>query len=380
MASVVVSLSPTGSGAPSAADGATPLAGCAGDENQATGQAFSLLMKQTGKKAKADDLLLALTAAPAVPQVATPLHSLPVAGMLLPQALPQPVDAAPRQVGHDTSGSLPTAPANGAGQAVMAALAGSKAVKLGDSKTASNLPASNATGDDAHPAPPPGHDLAAQFAPPSDVGNVIQPPAAQAAPMLISDMSLLGQHRDAVQASQGTDGVAASQGAAALLQSPATAPSAAPPPDPTIAVPLRNSGWADELGSRISWMVRQDVQSASVKLNPPHLGPLEIKVSLVNDQVNVSFTAHHAPVREALDASLPRLRDILGSSGLQLGDANIAHHSHSDQQQSGQQGGGGTYAGGGAANDGTSAGDDQSFGGVHEPLYHVGDGAVDLYA
>ena len=84
-------------------------------------------------------------------------------------------------------------------------------------------------------------------------------------------------------------------------------------------------------------MIHQDVQSASVKINPPHLGPLEVKVSIANDQVNVSFASHHAQVREALDASIPRLREMLGDNGLQLGDANVTHRSFSDQNQPQQQ-------------------------------------------
>lgn len=106
---------------------------------------------------------------------------------------------------------------------------------------------------------------------------------------------------------------------------------------PSIAVPLQHSQWGDELSNRIMWMVRQEVQSASIKLNPPHLGPLEVKVTMANDQVNVSFTSHHAPVREALDASIPRLKEMLGDSGLQLGDANVTQRSFSEQNQTNQQ-------------------------------------------
>ena len=106
---------------------------------------------------------------------------------------------------------------------------------------------------------------------------------------------------------------------------------------PSITVSPKNPGWGDELGNRIMWMIHQDVQSASIRLNPPHLGPLEVNVSLANNQVDVSFSSHHASVKEALDASIPKLREMLGDNGLQLGDANVTHRSFSDQQQSNNQ-------------------------------------------
>lgn len=123
---------------------------------------------------------------------------------------------------------------------------------------------------------------------------------------------------------------------------PATANSAEKTPlntlNTSINLPLQHPEWGDELGNRITWMVQRDVQSATIKINPPQLGPLEVKVSMVNDQVNVSFSSHHAPVREALDASLPRLREMLHDNGLQLGDANVAHRSFSEHGQTQRHG------------------------------------------
>jgi len=153
---------------------------------------------------------------------------------------------------------------------------------------------------------------------------------------------------------------------------------AAETPTQAISVPLRHPQWGDELGHRISWMIRQDVQAASIKLNPPHLGPLEVKVSLVNDQVNVSFSSHHAPVRDALDSSMPRLREMLGENGLQLGDSNVTQHSFSQHNQMQQQ----TFSqqgnGGGGYGFELPGEDDSSV--HHNPLYFVSDGAVDIYA
>src|SRR3569833_1062357 len=102
-----------------------------------------------------------------------------------------------------------------------------------------------------------------------------------------------------------------------MLQPTPTA-GATPPP---IGTPVQQSDWGDDLGSRITWMIKQDVTAADIKLNPPHLGPLEVKISMSQDQVSVAFTSHHAVVRDALDTALPRLREMLNDNGLQLAKA-----------------------------------------------------------
>ena len=148
---------------------------------------------------------------------------------------------------------------------------------------------------------------------------------------------------------------------------------------PSITVSPKNPGWGDELGNRIVWMIHQDVQSASIKLNPPHLGPLEVNVSLANNQVDVSFSSHHASVKEALDASIPKLREMLGDNGLQLGDANVTHRSFSDQQQSNNQSMNYQYEQDGEhASNATNASsmNEMNVGTVDTP----GDGMIDLFA
>ena len=109
-------------------------------------------------------------------------------------------------------------------------------------------------------------------------------------------------------------------------------------PQQAISVPLNNPQWNEEMNNRVMWMVQHDVQSANIKINPPHLGPLEVQVSVNKDHVDVSFNSHHVLVKEALDASIPRLKEMMGNSGLQLGNANVTHHSFSGQNQQNSQG------------------------------------------
>ncbi|MES9971154.1 MAG: flagellar hook-length control protein FliK [Candidatus Thiodiazotropha sp.] len=95
-------------------------------------------------------------------------------------------------------------------------------------------------------------------------------------------------------------------------------------------IPVGQAGWDRAVGERIQWMVGQNIQQAEIKLNPPHLGPLEIKISLQSDQTNVTFVATQAPTRDAIEASIPRLRELFGEINLNLANVDVG------QQQAGE--------------------------------------------
>lgn len=99
---------------------------------------------------------------------------------------------------------------------------------------------------------------------------------------------------------------------------------------------VRDPNWSAALGERVTWLAKQDIQSAEIHLNPPQLGPVHISISLSGDQATASFAVANVEVRQAIENSIPQLRDMLASSGIQLGDANVGAQS---QQQAREQAG-----------------------------------------
>lgn len=95
-----------------------------------------------------------------------------------------------------------------------------------------------------------------------------------------------------------------------------------------LPLPLHHERWSEGLGQRLMLMVNHKIMEADVKLNPPHLGPLEIRIALSNDQASINFSTHHGAVKDVIEAALPRLRELLAEGGIQLADANV-----SDQRQ-----------------------------------------------
>jgi flagellar hook-length control protein FliK len=101
--------------------------------------------------------------------------------------------------------------------------------------------------------------------------------------------------------------------------------------------PPGEAAWARALGERILWMVGRDVQSARVRLDPPNLGPIEIRVTLQNDQASVSFNAQHPFTREALEAAVPRLREMLGESNLDLVSVDVKDQGSGESKAGGRE-------------------------------------------
>lgn len=98
---------------------------------------------------------------------------------------------------------------------------------------------------------------------------------------------------------------------------------AAATPTATIAPQVGSSAWDQAIGQKINWMVSGNQQSASLTLNPPELGPLQVVLSINNQHANATFTSHQPEVRAALENAIPKLREMLGQSGIQLGECNV---------------------------------------------------------
>ena len=93
------------------------------------------------------------------------------------------------------------------------------------------------------------------------------------------------------------------------------------------------TAWSQGMGKQVLSMVNQNIGSAEIRLNPAHLGPIEILIDMSEDQVNVSLSSRHAIVREAMEQALPRLREMLDENGFSLADADISKHSFAEQRE-----------------------------------------------
>lgn len=95
----------------------------------------------------------------------------------------------------------------------------------------------------------------------------------------------------------------------------------------TLDAPFAQAKWSESLAGRVVWMAAENHSTAKITLNPPELGPIEVRVSVNNDQTNVNFVAQHSAVRDAIEDAFPRLRDMFNQNGINLGEANVSDQS-----------------------------------------------------
>jgi flagellar hook-length control protein FliK len=129
------------------------------------------------------------------------------------------------------------------------------------------------------------------------------------------------------------------------LHAPAVAPGPSQPADVRLAstqvpVPFGRPEWTNAMNERVTWLVGQRMQSADIQLNPPQLGPVEVRITIQNDQANLFFTSQSSAVREAIQAALPRLNEMLAQGGLSLGQTSVGAESFAGQQQASRDGNG----------------------------------------
>jgi flagellar hook-length control protein FliK len=152
-------------------------------------------------------------------------------------------------------------------------------------------------------------------------------------------------------------------------------------PTDKLAARVGTPGWDNQVGQKIIWMVAGKEQTASLTLNPPDMGPMHVVLSVTGDQASVTFTAAQPEVRQALEAAMPKLREMMGESGIALGNTTVnagtqdgRQAQQGDQQQRGGQTGATRFG-----NTGPEAGP-VSAAPVRQGLVGGGNGMVDTFA
>jgi len=151
-------------------------------------------------------------------------------------------------------------------------------------------------------------------------------------PQAASDTSnqALSANREAITGLMGT----------ATSPAVVSADAAKPAAIPTLNLhqPLNRPEWRDEMASRVSWLIKNDQSAAQLRINPAHLGPMEISIKMSQDQASISFVSQQVQVRDAVEQAIPRLREMLEQQGLNLTDVDISSgYSTAGQQDSGSE-------------------------------------------
>ena len=113
----------------------------------------------------------------------------------------------------------------------------------------------------------------------------------------------------------------------------APTPMASVPARSVIEVPVPDARWGESFGQRVLWSTNQGFTSAELHLSPPDLGPVSVRIQVDQGQASIGFVAPHAATREAIEAALPRLREMFAAQGMVLADASVSQQGPSPDRQ-----------------------------------------------
>ena len=147
------------------------------------------------------------------------------------------------------------------------------------------------------------------------------------------------------------------------------------------AVNIHKSDGQQQLGEKIRWMVNARNTMAEIRLDPPELGSMQVRVNVAGDAASVSFVVQSQQAKEALADAMPKLRDMLSQQGIELGDAQV-RKDNSSGQDNGQQLAGDSHQGQGAGNRGENDGLDDTDGMrvIEQSISRADKGGIDFYA
>ncbi len=76
---------------------------------------------------------------------------------------------------------------------------------------------------------------------------------------------------------------------------------------------------ADQLAERVQVMMSKNLKNIDIRLDPPEMGRMHIRMNMQGDGATVHFTVANQHARDALEQTMPRLREMLAQQGVQLG-------------------------------------------------------------
>jgi flagellar hook-length control protein FliK len=133
----------------------------------------------------------------------------------------------------------------------------------------------------------------------------------------------------------GSGSLAGGNGTAALQQlstsAASTSTNAAPLPTVRVHADVDSSEFPQGVADQVSLAVDNGWSSAKLSVNPPQLGPIELQIAVQGAHAQVAMSTHSAVTREALESSVPKLRDMLNSQGFTQVSVDISQRSFQER-------------------------------------------------
>lgn len=107
------------------------------------------------------------------------------------------------------------------------------------------------------------------------------------------------------------------------------------------AVNITRSEGQQQLAEKVRWMVNQNNLQADIRLDPPELGSMKVRVNLSGESASVNIVVQSQQAREVLEQATPKLKELLEQQGIELGQSSVQQEQDGAAQQES-----GSFAGG----------------------------------
>ena len=107
------------------------------------------------------------------------------------------------------------------------------------------------------------------------------------------------------------------------------------------SISLYKKDFAQAVKDKVMVIISQKLQQFDMRLDPPELGNVQVRVNMQNEQAVVNFLVQNQQVKEVFDQSLDKLKTMLSQSGVDVGEANVqqqAQQSNDDNQHKQSEG------------------------------------------
>jgi len=98
-------------------------------------------------------------------------------------------------------------------------------------------------------------------------------------------------------------------------------------------ISIYRKDFSNALKDKVMVMVNQKLRQLEIRLDPPELGSMQVRLNLQNEQAAVNFVVQNQQAKEALEQNINKLKDMLADSGVDVGDANIEQRDHQSSEQ-----------------------------------------------
>ena len=95
--------------------------------------------------------------------------------------------------------------------------------------------------------------------------------------------------------------------------------------------------WGEALGERVSFLVNHKLNNAEIRIDPPHLGKLDIQIQVKDDAATITIHTQHAQTRDMIESASARLREFLQEAGYSTVNVDVSHQEQSMQRDMAQQ-------------------------------------------